>query len=131
VAQTDLPNWSRGRVVLVGDACQAVSLVAGQGASLAIAGAYVLADQLACARRVEDALHGYERLWRPVITDRQRTARRTARWFVPESVRHLRARRAALCFAGLPGASRLAGTSLTGRRRPSLRQLAEVPAELS
>ncbi|MFG2794705.1 FAD-dependent monooxygenase [Streptomyces sp. NPDC048419] len=128
VAQTDLPSWSRGRVVLVGDACQAVSLLAGQGASLAIAGAYVLADQLVGARRVEDALHGYERLWRPIIRDRQRAARRTARWFVPDSARRLRVRHAALRFAGLPGASRLAGISPAGRRRPFLRQLATVPA---
>ncbi|MCI3276723.1 FAD-dependent monooxygenase [Streptomyces cylindrosporus] len=127
VAQTDLPSWSRGRVVLVGDACQAVSLFSGQGASLAIAGAYVLADQLAGTRRVEDALHGYERLWRPVIRHRQRAARRTARWFVPETARRLRVRRAALRFAGLPVASRLAGTSLTGKQRPALRQLATVP----
>jgi 2-polyprenyl-6-methoxyphenol hydroxylase-like FAD-dependent oxidoreductase len=127
VAQTDLPSWSRGRVVLVGDACQAVSLLSGQGASLAIAGAYVLADQLAGTRRIEDALHGYERLWRPVIRDRQRAARRTARWFVPESARKLRVRRAALRFAGLPGANRLAGTSLAGKQRPALRQLAAVP----
>ncbi|MDX3757965.1 FAD-dependent monooxygenase [Streptomyces sp. AK02-04a] len=128
VAQTDLPSWSRGRVVLVGDACQAVSLLAGQGASLAIAGAYVLADQLASARRVEDALHGYERLWRPVVRDRQRAARRTARWFVPEPERQLNIRRAALRFAGLPGARLFAGTALTGKRRPSLRQLAAVPS---
>jgi 2-polyprenyl-6-methoxyphenol hydroxylase-like FAD-dependent oxidoreductase len=127
VAQTDLPCWSRGRVVLVGDACQAVSLLAGQGASLAIAGAYVLADQLAGTRRIEDALHGYERLWRPVIRDRQRAARRTARWFVPETARRLRVRRAALRFASLPVASRLAGTSLAGKQRPPLRQLAAVP----
>ncbi|MFR0355597.1 FAD-dependent monooxygenase [Streptomyces sediminimaris] len=127
VAQTDLPSWSRGRVVLVGDACQAVSLLAGQGASLAVAGAYVLADQLAGARRVEDALRGYERLWRPVVRDRQRAARRTARWFVPETARRLRVRRTALRFAGLPGAGRLAGVSPTGRQRPSLGQLATVP----
>ncbi|NUR02779.1 MAG: FAD-dependent oxidoreductase [Streptomyces sp.] len=127
VAQTDLPCWSRGRVVLVGDACQAVSLIAGQGASLAIAGAYVLADQLAGTRRVEDALHGYERLWRPVVRHRQRAARRTARWFVPETAGRLRVRRAALRFAGLPVASRLAVTSLAGKQRPALRQLAAVP----
>ncbi|MEU9207733.1 FAD-dependent monooxygenase [Streptomyces sp. NPDC048415] len=127
VAQTVLRSWSRGRVVLVGDACHAVSLVAGQGASLAIGGAYVLADQLAGARRVEDALAGYERLWRPVIVRRQRAARRTARWFVPGSPRRLRLRRAALRFAGLPGAGHIAGTTLAGRQRPSLRQLAAVP----
>ena len=127
VAQSDLPSWSRGRVVLVGDACHAVSLVAGQGASLAMAGAYVLADQLACARRVEDALAGYERLWRPVAARRQRAARRTARWYVPGSPRQLRLRRAALRFADLPLARHIAGTALAGRRRPTLRRLAAVP----
>ncbi|MFJ9119194.1 FAD-dependent monooxygenase [Streptomyces sp. NPDC102394] len=124
VAQIGLPSWSRGRVVLVGDACQAVSLVAGQGASLAIAGAYVLADRLAGTPRIEDALRSYERVWRPVVTDRQRAARKTVRWFVPETERHLRVRRAALRFAGLPGVGRLAGTSLTGKLRPSLGRLA-------
>ncbi|MCX4426440.1 FAD-dependent monooxygenase [Streptomyces mirabilis] len=128
VAQTDLPSWSRGRVVLIGDACHAVSLLAAQGASLAIAGAYILADQLARSRSIEEALAGYERLWRPVITRRQRSARRTARWFLPASPRQLRLRRLGLRSVGLPGASRIAGTALAGRQRPYLRQLASVPA---
>ncbi|MEU8691931.1 FAD-dependent monooxygenase [Streptomyces sp. NPDC048665] len=128
VAQTDVPSWSHGRVVLVGDACQAVSLLAGQGASLAMGGAYVLADQLSRASRVEDALHAYERLWRPVIKNRQRVARRAAHWFVPESLRQARVRRAALRLAGLPGSRRLVGGALAGRRQPSLGQFAVVPA---
>jgi hypothetical protein len=32
VAQIEMPGWSQGRVTLVGYACQAVSLLAGQGA---------------------------------------------------------------------------------------------------
>ncbi|MBX7555465.1 FAD-dependent monooxygenase [Streptomyces sp. NPDC004232] len=128
VAQTTLPAWSRGRVVLVGDACQAVSLLAAQGASLAIGAAYVLADQLARTSHIEDALHGYERLWRPVITDKQRAARRVARWFVPESPRHLRLRRTALRLSNLPGTQRLVGISLTGRQGPPLRRLASIPS---
>ncbi len=46
VSQVVLPAWSKGRVVLIGDACHCVSLVAGQGASLAVAGAYVLYQEL-------------------------------------------------------------------------------------
>ncbi len=46
VAQIVMPRWTRGRVVLVGDAAHAVSLLAGQGASLAIGGAFVLAHPL-------------------------------------------------------------------------------------
>ncbi len=34
VAQIEMDHWSRGRVTLVGDACYAVSLLAGQGASM-------------------------------------------------------------------------------------------------
>lgn len=44
VAQIVMPGWQRGRTVLVGDACGAVSLLAGQGGSLAIAGAALLGD---------------------------------------------------------------------------------------
>lgn len=128
VAQTDLPSWSRGRVVLVGDACHAVSLLAGQGASLAVAGAYVLADQLAGSRNIEEALAGYERLWRPVITRRQRSARRTARWFAPATPRQLRLRQLALRLADLPVTGHVAGMALVGGQRPYLRQLAAIPA---
>jgi 2-polyprenyl-6-methoxyphenol hydroxylase-like FAD-dependent oxidoreductase len=39
VAQVVMPSWSRARVALVGDAAYPVSLLAGQGAALAIAGA--------------------------------------------------------------------------------------------
>jgi 2-polyprenyl-6-methoxyphenol hydroxylase-like FAD-dependent oxidoreductase len=53
VAQIVMPSWSKGRVVLVGDACYAVSLLAGQGASLGMAGAYVLADQLSRTPSIE------------------------------------------------------------------------------
>ncbi|MFE3637691.1 FAD-dependent monooxygenase [Streptomyces sp. NPDC059168] len=130
-AQVELPRWSHGRVVLVGDACQAVSPFTGQGASLAVGGAYVLADRLARASRVEDALHGYERLWRPVITHRQRAARRAARWSVPESPLDLRVRRTAVRLAALPAARRFAGVPCAGDQRPSLGRLASIPPWVS
>ena len=37
VAQIEVPRWSSGRVVLLGDSGQAVSLLGGQGASLGVA----------------------------------------------------------------------------------------------
>lgn|SRR5574341_391518 len=46
VSQIEMPGWSHHHVVLVGDAAQCVSLAAGQGASLAMAGAYILAREL-------------------------------------------------------------------------------------
>lgn len=47
VAQVVMPRRSAGRVGLLGDAAFAVSLIAGKGATLALAGAVVLADALA------------------------------------------------------------------------------------
>lgn len=78
VAQVEVPRWHRGRVVLLGDACQAVSLLAGQGASLAVAGAYVLGEQLMAGASVEDALTRYEQAWKPVVQGEQEAGRRGA-----------------------------------------------------
>ncbi len=50
VAQITVDRWSCGRVVLVGDAAWCVSLLAGQGASLALAGAQRLARALDAPR---------------------------------------------------------------------------------
>jgi 2-polyprenyl-6-methoxyphenol hydroxylase-like FAD-dependent oxidoreductase len=85
VVQVDMPVWHRGRVVLLGDACQCVSPLAGQGASLAMAGAYVLARALARETNTADAVTEYERRMRPVAEAQQRTGRRLAHWFVPRS----------------------------------------------
>lgn len=46
VSQIRMPAWTRGRVALVGDAAYAPSFLSGQGTSLALAGAYVLAGEL-------------------------------------------------------------------------------------
>ena len=83
VAQVVAPAWHRGRVVLVGDACQCVSLLAGQGASMAMAGSYVLAEELSEAESVTTALARYQNRVRPSIEDKQAAGRNMARWFVP------------------------------------------------
>lgn len=60
----DLPrvaHWQRGRMVLVGDAAHAPSPSSGQGASMALEDAVVLATSLRDAATVEDALAAYER----------------------------------------------------------------------
>jgi 2-polyprenyl-6-methoxyphenol hydroxylase-like FAD-dependent oxidoreductase len=133
VAQIQLPSWSRGRVVLVGDACYAVSLIAGQGASLGMAGAYLLADRLARAQSVSEALAEYERLWRPVAEDKQRVGRAGARWFLPETAMQLRLRRAVLRMARLPVIDRYVAARLAGKPTTlisSLRQEGTPSAEV-
>lgn len=50
VNQIHQDRWSSGRVALLGDAAYAPSLASGQGSSMAIVGAYVLAGELFCCR---------------------------------------------------------------------------------
>lgn len=114
VAQIRMRSWSRGRVVLLGDAGYAVSLLAGQGASLAVAGAFVLAEELAAAGDVRDALAGYESRLRPIIERKQVAGRRTADWFLPPNRIQLVLRRTALGLMRLPAINRLLVSALVG-----------------
>ncbi len=113
VAQIELDGWARGRVALVGDACQAVSLLAGQGASMAMGGAYVLAEQLRLDAP-ERAVARYEERVRPSVRVKQRAGRQTAQWLVPSSRWRITARALALATTRLPGGVRLAQAVLAG-----------------
>ena len=46
VSQIRMDHWSRGRVLLIGDAAGCISLLGGEGTGLAITEAYVLAGEL-------------------------------------------------------------------------------------
>lgn len=65
MAQVRMDTWSRGRVALVGDAAFCTSPLTGQGTSLALVGAYVLARELAGSIGHEAALARYEKRLRP------------------------------------------------------------------
>lgn len=65
MAQVRADTWSHGRVVLLGDAAHCPSPLSGQGSSLALVGAYVLADELGAADDPGAALARYERRVRP------------------------------------------------------------------
>ena len=107
VSQIELPRWTTNRVALVGDACQAVSLLAGQGASLAVAGARLLASELANGANVTHALARYNTRMAASVADKQAAGRRTAEWFLPSTPRRLLLRRLALRAMALPGLDRL------------------------
>jgi 2-polyprenyl-6-methoxyphenol hydroxylase-like FAD-dependent oxidoreductase len=125
VAQVEVPAWTRGHVTLVGDACQAVSLLAGQGASLAVAGAYVLSEHLASAHSIDDALAGYENIWRPVVAEKQRVGRSGAEWFIPKTKAQLWARRLMLAFSTLPVVDRYVAAALLGTSNVRIYDLAQ------
>ena len=93
VAQVRLPRWSLGRVVLVGDACHSVSALGGQGASLAMAGAWALVRKLLLSGgEIELALRRYERRMRPSVHRIQAAGARMANWVAPRSGLKLAAR---------------------------------------
>ncbi|WP_327640094.1 FAD-dependent monooxygenase [Kribbella sp. NBC_00482] len=123
VAQIVMPRWSSGRVALVGDACGAVSLLAGQGASLGIAGAFLLAEKLVSSSSIEAGMAEYEQVWRPVVEEKQKVARSTARWFLPQSRLELVARRVLLRFLRLPVLRNLLPAALAGKPTTLIRDL--------
>ncbi|MEV6734051.1 MULTISPECIES: FAD-dependent monooxygenase [unclassified Streptomyces] len=69
MAQIRMDQWSRGRVTLLGDAGYCPSPLSGQGTSLALVGAHVLADCLAQANGEHSTAYArYERRMRPFVT---------------------------------------------------------------
>jgi 2-polyprenyl-6-methoxyphenol hydroxylase-like FAD-dependent oxidoreductase len=71
VSQIHLPRWSTGRVALVGDAAYAPSFLTGQGSSIALVGAYMLAGALASTPDHTAAFTAYERGTREFVTMNQ------------------------------------------------------------
>ena len=113
VAQIVMPRWSEGCVTLVGDACHAVSLLAGQGASMAMGGACALAEALRKESSVEAGLARYEAELRPSVERQQAAGRRMANWFVPASQWRLMLRNLTLKLMRVPGLNRLMLRSVT------------------
>lgn len=99
VSQIHLERWSKGRVVLVGDSAFAPSFLSGQGSSLAIVGAYILAGELATRNDPAEAFAAYEKLMRAFVEANQNLAGDGANFLLPRSQEEIDARNQAL--AGL------------------------------
>ncbi|MFJ6480875.1 FAD-dependent monooxygenase [Streptomyces sp. NPDC091682] len=68
MAQIRMDRWSRGRIALLGDASYCPSPLSGQGTSLALVGAHVLADSLAQTPGDHFAAYArYEERMRPFV----------------------------------------------------------------
>ena len=86
VSQIRMPEWSQGRVMLLGDAASSVSLLAGEGTGLAMTEAYVLAGELHRAQGdYQAAFRQHEQRLRPFVTGKQDSAERFAATFVPRT----------------------------------------------
>jgi 2-polyprenyl-6-methoxyphenol hydroxylase-like FAD-dependent oxidoreductase len=81
-----------GRVVLAGDAAHAPSFLSGQGTSLALVGAYVLAGELAIHEEPEQAFAAYEQICRPFVEANQALATRGGSLLLPASAEELESR---------------------------------------
>ncbi|WP_172384695.1 FAD-dependent monooxygenase [Streptomyces sp. MNP-20] len=90
--QIRMPHWSRGRVALVGDAAYAPSFLTGQGSSLALAGAYVLARSLAARGDHTAAFAAYERDLRAYVTMNQALVGNGSASLLPTTARALEER---------------------------------------
>jgi len=86
--QIEMERWSRGRVALVGDAAYCPSPASGQGTSLALVGAHVLAAELAAAggdhvvafARYEQQMRGYVETNQQLGKDFSRQMMQAGRW---------------------------------------------------
>lgn len=86
VSQICMDSWVQNRVALIGDACFAPSLLAGQGAALAMAAAYILAGELEKANGDHRTAFGaYEQMLQPLMAKKQRAARSFAGSFAPKT----------------------------------------------
>ena len=86
VNQIRMDCWTKGRRVLLGDAAACVSLLAGEGAGLAMAEAYVLAGELRhCGGDHQAAFARYQQRMMPFLRRKQRSAARFASSFAPKS----------------------------------------------
>lgn len=78
-AQICMENWSQDRTVLLGDAAYCASPMSGQGTSLALIGAYVLAGELATSKGAyRAAFEHFEKEMRPFVAINQSLGQKSA-----------------------------------------------------
>ncbi|MFE9427878.1 FAD-dependent monooxygenase [Kitasatospora sp. NPDC006697] len=91
LSQIDVPEYSRGRVVLLGDAAWC-SGPGGGGTGLAMIGAYVLAGELAAHPDHRAAFAAYEKLLRPAAAVSRKQAKGAGPFLAPVSAKKLKQR---------------------------------------
>jgi 2-polyprenyl-6-methoxyphenol hydroxylase-like FAD-dependent oxidoreductase len=92
-SQIHMPSWHRGRVVLVGDAGYCAAFLSGRGTSLALTGAWFLAEELQRSGTDHAAAFArYEARQRPYVTSAQERVGRGRDRLVPATQEAIDAR---------------------------------------
>jgi 2-polyprenyl-6-methoxyphenol hydroxylase-like FAD-dependent oxidoreductase len=101
--QVKMSRWSKGHVVLTGDAAWCATPLSGIGTTLAIVGAYVLAGELSKSDDTSEAFRHYERIMRPFVEQGQNVSRLGPRLNHPRSPTGIAIQRAVLGIVSKPG----------------------------
>lgn len=114
--QVRMPRWSKGRVVLTGDAAWCATPIAGIGATLAVTGAYVLASELHRHSDIQSALEAYENAMRPMVEKGQGVPKIAPRLMNPHSKLGITLLHGALNLVSKPGINKIASKLLAGEQ---------------
>ena len=125
MSQVKMPSWSAGRVALLGDAAFGPSPLSGQGTSLALIGAYLLAHHISVSPDIGKALALWERGFRPNVEQNQHLATDGMATLLPASRLGIFARNQSMRM--LPVLARL-GRGFGGRLERASRAV-ELPPE--
>ncbi len=131
VSQVSLPLWRTGRIVVVGDAAWSPGMALGGGASLAVAGAALLAREVDDGVAIAASLDRWEQALRPIGAASAGVAGPMGRALVPSSLLHAGLTMAALSlFEGLPRMVRRRVRLLPPAARRGLDAIARIPLAL-
>lgn len=100
--QVRMSSWSKGRVVLVGDAAWCATPLAGIGSTLAVTGAYVLGQELLRHEDPPAAFSAYEAAMRPMVEKGQGVPKIAPRLMNPHSRLGIKLLHGALKVASRP-----------------------------
>ncbi|PYH02054.1 FAD-binding domain [Arthrobacter stackebrandtii] len=108
VSQIRMPQWSSGRVALVGDAAACPSFLAGQGSALAVVEAYTLAAELAATQDHRLAFSRYHDRLAAFLLSKQDAAVGLGLAFAPKNRLQLATRNVVMKLMALPKVADLA-----------------------
>ncbi len=111
--QVRLEKWSKGRVVLLGDAAWCATPMAGVGATLAVTGAYVLAQEMARHSDLPAAFTAYEQNMRPMVEEGQGVPKFGTKMMNPQTSIGIKFLHTALHLASMPPVKTVMGKAFS------------------